>query len=288
MHAKSITTLIAFSLCLLLLALSFFAGWFELIKNHVKETTDKKNIFLEGIGKNIIPVAIGAMIYFIAAYCLIYLVNIIISHFFAEPAEIIKALTASMSVSNDISQYAQNLSEQQQMGLKVWRWSMFSLNAIMHYMFLFYMPALIEDSKNNIFLKPLSALLKAIKFNFKNFIPTFSIFAIIGIVNIFLGVFLMLTFANKILALLSFFLYIYFSIIIVMIIFNYYEQQNNCIDRCDCIREDESCNKTCEENQGPDNYHIPAELYIQFQAILPVPLQAFHIPHENTLSTLHY
>ena len=66
LSAKSQINTLALLFCMILFALCFASGWFEIIKENTKETKEDKNywgIFLEGIGKNIIPLTLGLFIY---------------------------------------------------------------------------------------------------------------------------------------------------------------------------------------------------------------------------------
>lgn len=248
------TKIVAFilSFCVFLLSLCFVAGWFYIVKDVAKNDSDEnKNyfaIFLEGIGKNIIPIGIGSFIYTFILTLVLFLTGKVAYNLFGSLDFILKDLITITQDSNLLNEYLNKLTVDQKYTIYAWQLSFIFASMIFNFIMLFYFPAIVFDEKSNMFKKAFSALIKALCFLFKNFFGALFLYICIYFTYMFLGILKVLFGANVIVSILLLFFYIYFISGAIMLIFNYYGQKNNCTDRCDSIGENENIDKPCEEN----------------------------------------
>ena len=84
------------SFCIFMLSLCFVSGWLNIIKDCAKDEKSKEknylSIFLEGIGKNIIPVGIGSFIYTLILMVVLFLTGKIAHQAFGSLDFILKDL----------------------------------------------------------------------------------------------------------------------------------------------------------------------------------------------------
>ena len=149
--------------------------------------------------------------------------------------------------NGNLAQYFNGLDDNQK--YIIYGWNICIMLSLMAFNFisLFYFPAVFYNDKK-IFLRPLAAIWDSLKFLFKNFFPAIALSIFIYALNMILA-FLNAQFAqNVILSVLLLLVYIYFISYIVMLIFNYYEAKNNCINRADSIGENEALDTVSEEN----------------------------------------
>lgn len=236
----------------LLLSFAFSSGWFQVIKESCdKEKIKEKNyfsIFLEGVGKNIIPVSIAMIVYFLLFAIVIYLTSLIANALFGNLNFILNDILTPQGNTLNINEFLNNLSDSQKYTLYAWQLSFMAAGALFNFVLMFYFPAVIKDSDKNIFLKPFFAFLNSICFLFKNFLGAVSIFLLIYALYFLMSFSRMFISSNNFLMVLLLFIYIYFISTSIMLIFNYYEQKNLCNNGSDSIGQDETCNKISEEN----------------------------------------
>jgi len=248
-NTKLVATIISF--CLFMLSLCFVSGWLNVIKDVSKNGSKEKNyfpIFLEGIGKNIIPIGIGSFIYTLILVFVLFLTGKIAHNLFGSLDFILKDLVNLAQDNNALMEYFEKLTDNQKYIVYMWQISFILSSMIFNFVMLFYFPAIIFNEKSNVFFKALVELKDSIVFLFKNFINILFIYICIYSVYAFLGILKAMFSSNMIVSILLLFFYIYFICGAVMLIFNYYEKKNNCADGANCIRENENFDKSSEEN----------------------------------------
>lgn len=231
-------------LCFFVFALSFVSGWLEMIKASTRTQEEKKywEIFLEGIGKNIVSLGFGFLIYLVIFVGVIMLSAKISQNVFGGLDFISRDALASIQNNQDFMKYFESLTDEQRNILSAWQIVYIFSSLIYSFLMLFYYPSIVFDEKTNVFLKPLFALKNSFCFLFKNFFGALLIHITIFTTYILLSYIKMRFGVNIFISIMLVFCYIYFISGAIMLIFSYYEQRNNCVDGCNCIRENKDIN----------------------------------------------
>ena len=186
--AKTFIVAMILSFCVFLLSLCFVSGWFNVIKDVAKSennkiqnstelndstysqtSTQSKNyfsIFLEGIGKNIIPVGIGSLIYTLILILVFTLSAKFANHFFGSLDFLLKDLTTIAQDNKALMEYFDKLSVDQKYSIYAWQLCFILSSMIFNFIMLFYFPALIFNEKSNVFLRAIGGLKDSICFFF--------------------------------------------------------------------------------------------------------------------------
>ncbi len=244
---------VAFTLLIVTVLLSFVfsSGWLQVIKESTNadekkaEKNKEKNyfsIFFEGVGKNIVPIAIASIIYTILYVAVIVLTSTIAGALFGDLKEIIKEIAPLLQnpAGFSLNDLLSNLTDNQKYTLYSWQLSFMITSTLFNFIFMFYFPAIIYNNNSNIFIKPLQALADSIRFIFKNFLGSLSVFVLIYSFYIILSILKHFVIKNSFLTILFLFFFICFISSAIMLIFNYYEQKNICSDRTDCLGENKA------------------------------------------------
>jgi len=249
--AKAKVFAISFLVCLILLSGAFFAGWMQVIKEVACEIEEKdKNfgaIFLEGVGKNILPVAIGVVVLIVAMNLVIMLVRFLAIKVFGDIQPIIAGLSTVAQDTKSVSDYITNLGQDKVYSIYGWALSGIVALTLFAFSFMYYFPSIINEEKYNLFLKPFVAIPKCLYYLFKNFLTSFLAFILIYLGYLFFVILNALYAQQMILSVIVLFGYIYFVSFAIMLIFNCYEEKNCCPNGSDCVGENESVDKSSEE-----------------------------------------
>ena len=208
--AKTFIVAMILSFCVFLLSLCFVSGWFNVIKDVAKSennkiqnstelndstysqtSTQSKNyfsIFLEGIGKNIIPVGIGSLIYTLILILVFTLSAKFANHFFGSLDFLLKDLTTIAQDNKALMEYFDKLSVDQKYSIYAWQLCFILSSMIFNFIMLFYFPALIFNEKSNVFLRAIGGLKDSICFLFKNFFGALFLYVCIYSTYLFLGI----------------------------------------------------------------------------------------------------
>ena len=244
-----ITTVL--TLCVFFATSAFFSGWFEIAKEtkDIEKLKEKKvsTTFFEGIGKNIIPVTLGVIFSAVLFNLLLYALRIVAVKVFGTLDFLGQDMSTLPQDAESIKAYIQSLSADKLYAIYGWALSGLLVAGIYGFLLLFYMPAIINNQKNNMFLKPIIGIKDGICFVFKNFTGTLAIYLLITTLYLTLALINALFAKNTILSILSLFVYIYFISFVIVLIFNYYEQKNNNPDRTDSLGEDQCLDCTSKE-----------------------------------------
>lgn len=238
------TKIIAMILCIGLIALNlcFASGWLYVIKNTItaKETSKSTSlsIFFEGVGKNIIPLGIGSLLYSVCLLIILFLTSKFASNVFGSLDFILKDFSNIIQDKNALIQYLLSLNDAQKQILAMHEICITFSGIIFIFSMLFYFPAIIFNEKTHLLSKPIIAIKDALVFLFQNFINSLLLFICIYIIHAFLQILGVLFDSNFILSTIILIFNIYFISITIMLIFNYYGYKNNCNNGCNSIRED--------------------------------------------------
>ena len=240
-------------ICIILLTIVHFAGWFQLVnaiaieKNNELENKTVFSVFLEGIGRNIVPLIIAFIFYFAILMLFLYVSGFVANHFFGDIQIVFQDIMTSMQGNNNLILALEALPDDKKMTFYGWQFYFIVVTCILSFIFITYCPFLINSEKN-IFVRPFIAFWESLKFTFKNFLMTVAIYASIYAAYILINVLRGLAGSNTIISMVLFLIYIYFSAIVVMLIFNYYDAKNNCSDRSDSIGENETVDTAGKED----------------------------------------
>ncbi len=225
--------------CLFLLIVAFVSGWFQVFREAVIEKQEKNfyAIFLDGIGKNIVPVFISVIIYVVLFVAAVFAAKFIALKLFGSLDFIIKDIQAFAQDKTAAIEYLNKLPIDKQSAVYGSYFVFLLMMSAFNFLLLFYFPAIFFEENKNIFLKPFTALKNSLVFTFKNFFRV--LFLSIAIhVSYFLLALLSAVFAqNFVMSLIILFIYIYFITIAIMIIFNCYAEKNNSNNRADGVGE---------------------------------------------------
>lgn len=237
-------------LCAFFFCSCFFAGWCQILKENTNKEIDKDKkyfpIFLEGVGKNIVPISFGLIIYIVSFLAVIVLASFIAAKCFGRLDFIFRDM---MSLNQNMSplDYINNLNDNQKYILYGWQFCFIIAGAIFNYITMFYFPAIVFETKANILLNPIKSIYTSICFTFKNFFKTLGIYLAIYLVYFVLTIIRGFIGNNFILGVILLFIYIYFICCVIMLIFNYYEAKNNSSNRSDSFGQDEIINSAGKE-----------------------------------------
>ena len=249
--AKSIITSSVLSICLFLLSAVFVAGWINVLKESVdKEKLKEKNflaIFLEGVGKNVVPVGIALIGYAFLLAIVLFFTGKAAQYLFGSLDFLFRDIFTLSNEQNAFMDYIKTLSTDKLFIIYGWQLSFMLAITIYNFIFLFMAPILACDIKTNSFLKPFVAFKDAICFTFKKFFPVLGLYFLICLCASILNILRAVMSFNVVFAIIFLFINIYFVSYVIMLLFNYYEQ-NHCNNGADCIGQDETCNKSGEEN----------------------------------------
>lgn len=238
-------------ICLILLTVVFCSGWLQLINEVVLDKEIHKKsvfaIFLEGIGKNIVPVIIAMGLYLLILILDLYLTGLVANHFFGDINAIFKDIFASAGENNNLIEIFRALPTEKQYTLYGWQFCLIVGTFILGFLFLFYFPFLI-NCKNNICIRPFDALWQSLKFTFKNFLSILGLYVLMNVIYILIGILRALSSSNMVASIVMLFVYIYFLAGVVVLIFNYYEAKNNSTDGSDSIGEDKALDTAGKED----------------------------------------
>ena len=249
--AKSIISSSVLAVCLFLFTAVFAAGWINILKESIdKEKLKDKNfsaIFLEGVGKNTVSMIISFLGYTFFLVFVLFLTGKFAQHIFGGLDFLFRDIFNLATEQNAFMEYIKTLSTDKLFIIYGWQLSFMLAITIYNFIFLFMAPAIADDDKTNVFLRPFVAFKNSICFIFKKFFHVLGLYFLICLCTSFLNILRAMMSFNIVFAIVFLFINIYFVSYVIMIIFNYYEQ-NNCHNRTDCIGKDKSCDKPCENN----------------------------------------
>ena len=244
------------SLCSFLFTAVFFAGWLGMFKElalrpekkdeEISETEYRSlgGVFLESAGYNFVPFAIGLILHIIFVFIFFMIAKIFAAYLFGNPMELLKDIPAN---TENLMEYIKNIPDDKQLILYGWQLCFMASMLIYQFLFMYFFPALIFNSENNIFTRPFFAIKDAIIFLFENFFKSLGIYVFLLTLYISFAVLKAFLPDHPAVNLASIFFIVYFLNFAVMLICNYYGKNNSCSDRSYSIGENEDCNPTGKE-----------------------------------------
>ena len=227
------TVSIIFILALIFLSIAFISGWLHMIKKTIafeKDNTisnEDKAIqsfglvkhFFPGVGEYFFPaVGIGFLLTIILFFSAFFAVKQGVASFGLPDMEIFKK-SLELNTTTQIEAYFSTLPEEKIFSIFSWFFFLFTIEAGIQFILMWWAPALLYNTKN-----PLWALILNFKFLFKHFFSTLGILLFLIILNIVISLISSIFSQNAVLSLISFLLFFFYVTYYVVIIFLYYGQ----------------------------------------------------------------
>lgn len=272
---STLMAIILLSITILFMLSAFFGGWLFMVKKAID--LDKQEFIIDedkakasfallkeipiGIGEYFFPF-IGLLI----LYSLLFILFIYIGfqlglHLIGKVGVSVVQLKAALETTAAMKALISGLSAEQLSKLNAWNMLLMSVLSIFSFITMFWAPQVVLRTKN-----PATALFKAIKFTFKNFLAALIIFIYVSLINFMISLVNAFSTVNPILYFISMLVYFYFVVYIVVLVFLYYDRESNKLEyvskneftesncakgNCDCgtdgIGQDQNGNTNCKD-----------------------------------------
>lgn len=247
---ENIPSAILLLITILFMLSAFFAGWFFMVKRAV-DLSKQEFIIDEDKSKasfNLIkelPVGIGEYFFsFIGGIILCAALIILLSfvayklglQFIGRVDLSLLELKTALSSPTAMKSLVASLSTEQLAKLSAWNFLFLGVMAIYSFITMFWAAQIVNKTKN-----PFIAFFKSLSFTFKNFLSAFVLFIYISMINFFVSLINALSSIHPIVYFISMLVYFYFVVYVVVLVFLYYDSENNKRLECDCA------------DKGPDN-----------------------------------
>ncbi|MFA7658707.1 MAG: hypothetical protein WCY19_04675 [Candidatus Gastranaerophilaceae bacterium] len=215
---------------------AFFAGWFFMVKKAVDldrmefvADEDKArasfNLIKEvpvGIGEYFLPF-IGALILYSGLLALLVFVGYQLGlHFIGKLGVSLVELKMAMDSPVAMKSLVSSLSSEQLVKLNAWNFMLMGIMTFYSFITMFWGVQIVSKTKN-----PLIAFFQSVKFIFKNFLSAIVLFMYISIINFSVSLLNAFAMINPIVYFISMLIYFYFLVYVVVLIFLYYDRENN-------------------------------------------------------------
>lgn len=215
---------------------AFFAGWLFMVKRAIALSKqdfivdeDKAKASL-GLLKEI-PVGIGEYFFsFIGGlilYCglialLSYIAYEIGLHFIGKIGVSLVELKMALNSSVAMKSLIASLSSEQLVKINAWNFLFLGFTALFSFITMFWGAQIVMKNKN-----PLIAFFQALGFTFKNFFSAIILFIYISIINFSVSLLNAISMIHPIVYFISMLVYFYFVVYVVVLVFLYYDCENN-------------------------------------------------------------
>ena len=239
---------------------AFFAGWFEMTKQailndgkdfaneaeRIKSSVALRKNFLEGITKNILPLAGGILIYYIIFFIIIYLDIIVAEKFFGKIDFLANDLKIITQSNEAMVAYFKALPSEKLLKLFSWEMLFLITSGIYSILTLFWISALYFNKRET--KNPFMAYAYSFEALFKKPFGVILFNILIALMLFIYTQLAPLTVLNPVLSFLYMVGGIYFFVFLTVLIFNYYARNfGNISDNGgNCLREDKTCNSDGE------------------------------------------
>lgn len=215
---------------------AFFAGWFFMVKKAID--LDKQEFIIDedkakasfGLIKEV-PVGIGEYFFsFIGAFILYSGLLVLLSfisyqlglHFIGKVGVSLVQLKAAFESTMAMKTLVSSLSTEQLAKLNAWNFLVMSVMAVYSFITMFWAAQIVSKTKN-----PFIAFFQSIRFTFKNFLSALVIFVYISFINFTVSLINAFAMINPIIYFISMLIYFYFVVYVVVLVFLYYDRENN-------------------------------------------------------------
>jgi hypothetical protein len=236
---------------------AFFSGWFFMVKKAID--LDKKEFIIDedkskasfslikelpvGIGEYFFSFIGGLILYSGLFLILAYFGYQIGLHFIGKPNIHIEELKMLL---NATIMTKSTLNAKQLTNLLWWSSLFFIVTMIYSYITMFWAAQIVSGTKN-----PLIAFFKSLSFTFKNFLSTIILFIYIHVLSYFVSLLINLLamipptiyVVSLVMYLIAMIIYFYFVVYTVVLVFLYYDGENN-----NCEKTEAQCSDNCQNN----------------------------------------
>lgn len=220
----------------LLMLSAFLAGWFFMVKRAVD--LDKVDFIIDedkarasfGLMKEI-PIGIGNYFLSFVAGLILYAGLIVLfsivaytlgEHFIGKIDLNTIGLKMASLTPETMKKFVESLSMDQRILLAKWNFLIVSIITVFSFITMFW-PAHVIIKNKNAFV----AFFQALKYTFKNFLPSVILFVYISFVEFAVQLFNAVSVVNPILYFIAMLVYFYFVVYIVVLVFLYYDSEAN-------------------------------------------------------------
>lgn len=236
---------------------AFFSGWFFMVKKAIE--LDKQEFIIDedkakasfnlikdfpvGIGEYFFPFLGGLILYLILIAILSFAAYEIGIHFIGKTGVSLLQFKSSLDSPAAMKALVASLTPEQLVKLNAWNFLILSSMIVFSFITLFWCPQIVIKNKN-----PLTSFFQALSFTFKNFLPSVILFVYISFINTIVSLINAVSTINPILYFISMLIYFYFVVYVVVLIFLYYDgennpkTENNCSCGTDSVGENGICN----------------------------------------------
>lgn len=226
---------------------AFFAGWFFMVQKAIE--LDKKEIIADEdkakMSFNLIkevPIGIGE--YFLSfvgvliLYCGLILLFSFIGyqigiHFIGKVDLSIVDLKTALNSTAQMKAFVSSLSAEELIKLNAWNFLILILMTTFSFITMFWAVKIISGVKN-----PFIAFFQSLSFLFRNFFSSIILFIYISIINFLVSLMNAFSAVNPILYFVSTLAYFYFVVYVVVLVFLYYDSENNKTIKDNCSQSD--------------------------------------------------
>lgn len=243
---------------------AFFAGWFYMVKRSVD--LSKKDFIIDedkakasfvlikefpvGVGEYFFSFLGGFILYIVLMVVLSYASYKIGMHFIGNVGVSLLKLKVAVNSPAAMKALMSSLTSEQLAKLSAWNFIFVTIMLVSSFMTMFWPAQIVSGHKN-----PLSSFFTALKFTFRKFFPSVILFIYLSIINFLVSLFNTFAVVNQILYFISLLVYFYFVVYIVVLVFLYYDSENQ--PKFDYTITDESYNleknELTENNEPEDN-----------------------------------
>lgn len=235
---------------------AFFAGWFFMVKKAVD--LDKKEFIIEedkakaslallkdipvGIGEYFVSF-IGAFLLYSVLFAIVFFISYQLGlHFIGKAGVTLVQLKSALESTAAMKALISALSADQLSKLNAWNFLVMGTMSVYSFITMFWAVEIVSKTKN-----PFLAFFKSIKFTFRNFLSALILFVYISLINFTVSLLNAFASINPIVYFISMLVYFYFVVYVVVLVFLYYDRENN---KEITSREDNQCECNCIQGDG--------------------------------------
>jgi len=213
---------------------AFFAGWFYMVKKAIK--LSKKVFVLDsdrakatlgllktlpsGVGKYFLSFVglslISMVIFSVVGILLLKLGLFLIGDIGLDPMQFKSALSSTV----DMKSFLDTLTFEQLIKLNNWNLLILTSTSVLSFLLMLWIPEMVYKTRN-----PFFALGRSVKKIFVKFVKSLKLFLFITLLNIVLSFVNTFSFVSPIFYFITMVLYFYFLVYLVVLIFNYYDNE---------------------------------------------------------------
>jgi len=233
---ENLASAILLLITILFMVSAFFAGWFYMVKKAID--LDNQEFIIEedkakasfhlikevpvGIGEYFFSL-VGALILYATFFILLILIGYQIGiHLIGKVGVSLEQLRDALASPATMKALVTSLSSEQLKKLNTWNFLFLIGSAIYSFLTMFWAVEIVNRTKN-----PFVAFFKSIKFAFSNFLSTLILFTYISVINFTVSLLNAISMIHPIVYFISMLVYFYFVVYVVVLVFLYYDRENN-------------------------------------------------------------